>query len=200
MSRLAEILKSGRAPGFNTKALDPGCPKVAVPRALRKLEEQIGTSATARACQYSVNRLKGVWFEGKKKRHMKTTLTVLWLLATLAFADAQGLPTRIAGNTSYTNSLIAANRDSKLLAIRGYNATNAVTFVQVYEYSQYSGAVTNGISPRFSQAVAATSAINIDFGPYGVDLNGVVIVLSQSPNTNTISAATAGQIQAILKR
>jgi len=39
MSKLAEILESGRAPGFHTKAQDPTDADIAVPRALKQLEQ-----------------------------------------------------------------------------------------------------------------------------------------------------------------
>ena len=62
MAKLAEILRTGQAPGINTKALDPGCPRAAIPRALRRLEIDMGgATRTARACQSSVKRLRKVW-------------------------------------------------------------------------------------------------------------------------------------------
>lgn len=39
MNGLAEILKEGRAPGFNTHAPDPSSADAAVPRALKQLEQ-----------------------------------------------------------------------------------------------------------------------------------------------------------------
>lgn len=61
VSGLSEILKSGKAPGINTGALDPGCPKAAIPRALRQLEQTEHHSRIAKAAGFSTNRLKKIW-------------------------------------------------------------------------------------------------------------------------------------------
>jgi hypothetical protein len=61
MGRLAEILKTGRAPGVRTGALDPTLPEVAVPRAFRQLEQKEGASKIARDSGFSVKRIKKIW-------------------------------------------------------------------------------------------------------------------------------------------
>lgn len=61
VSGIREILKSGHAPGIKTNALDPGCPKAAVPRALRQLEQTEHHSRIAHSAGYSTNRLKKIW-------------------------------------------------------------------------------------------------------------------------------------------
>ncbi len=61
MSGLAEIIRSGKPPGFNTKVLDPGHPRRAIPRALKQLEAHEPASKIARAAGFPVNRLKKVW-------------------------------------------------------------------------------------------------------------------------------------------
>lgn len=61
MSKLSEILSSGRAPGFNTKAKAPDSADVAIPRALRQMEEKHGAKKIARDAGYSVNQLKQTW-------------------------------------------------------------------------------------------------------------------------------------------
>ncbi len=81
MGRLAEILSSGKAPGYAGIAKDEGCPQVAVPRAIREMES--GTSRKTvfgpsfcskhskgmsvreieRATQTTPGKLKKVWFK-----------------------------------------------------------------------------------------------------------------------------------------
>lgn len=81
MGRLAEILSSGRAPGYAGIARDPGAPQQAIPRALREMES--GTSRKTvfgsafcskhskgmsvreieRATQTTPGKLKKVWFK-----------------------------------------------------------------------------------------------------------------------------------------
>jgi hypothetical protein len=61
MNGLAEILRTGKAPGFNQKTLDPGHPRRAIPRALKELEQHETASRIARAAGFGVNKLKKVW-------------------------------------------------------------------------------------------------------------------------------------------
>lgn len=61
MGRLAEIIKTGCAPGFRTGAIDPTLPEVAVPRAFRQLEQKDSASKIARDCGFSVKQIKRVW-------------------------------------------------------------------------------------------------------------------------------------------
>jgi hypothetical protein len=71
MSRIAEIISSGRAPGFINRSLDPGCPQVAVPRALHAMECEIGSRSKEvieQGTQCSTRKLKRVWFEKQKRR------------------------------------------------------------------------------------------------------------------------------------
>ncbi len=62
MSKIAEILESGRAPGFSGAHKDPQSADVAIPRALKQMENQ-GHSARkiAKDAGYSINTLKRVW-------------------------------------------------------------------------------------------------------------------------------------------
>jgi hypothetical protein len=61
MSGLAEILRTGKPPGFNLKTLDPGHPRKAIPRALKQLEQTVPASRISKDAGFSVNRLKKVW-------------------------------------------------------------------------------------------------------------------------------------------
>ena len=61
MSKIAEIIESGRAPGFHGTARDPQCADVAVPRAFCQLEQQHGADKIARDSGFSVNTLKKTW-------------------------------------------------------------------------------------------------------------------------------------------
>jgi len=70
-SRLREILSSGIAPGFAGIARDPGCPQVAIPRALRQMEDKYGARAgemIGKGSQFSTKRLREIWINGRKKR------------------------------------------------------------------------------------------------------------------------------------
>jgi len=132
---------------------------------------------------------------------MKKLLLTLTLLAALS-ASAQTVPTRIYGDGQLTNSLVVFTNFVKVLKIQGYNSTNAVSFVQVFQSPVVgtNAVPTNGTIPTISYKVAATSAFEISFAPYGLDLQGCYITISQQAHTNTLGAATAGSIQAIIKR
>lgn len=59
-SRLREILASGIAPGFDTKANDERSPEKAVPRALKQLDGN-QVRKMVRESGFSVNHFKKVW-------------------------------------------------------------------------------------------------------------------------------------------
>jgi LysM repeat protein len=61
MSKLADILKTGCAPGFNTRALDPTLPQVAVPKAFKDLEQKDSASKIARDSGFTVKQIKKIW-------------------------------------------------------------------------------------------------------------------------------------------
>lgn len=63
-NRLAEILRTGRAPGVNTKAGDPHVPAQAVPRAFKDLEQTVPASKIARDSGFSVRQIKRIWNMG----------------------------------------------------------------------------------------------------------------------------------------
>jgi len=74
MGRIAEILASCVAPGFSGFSADPGCPQVAVPRALRRLEDEFGSRSRemiGRGSQFSTKKLREIWIDGRKKRKHK---------------------------------------------------------------------------------------------------------------------------------
>lgn len=56
MNRLAEILESGRAPGFAGLSQDPTSADMAVPRALRHLEQTKGADAMVREMGFKPTR------------------------------------------------------------------------------------------------------------------------------------------------
>lgn len=60
-SRLAEILATGRAPGFNLKSGDPTNPEQAVPKAFKDLEQTMPADRIAKECGFSVKRIKKIW-------------------------------------------------------------------------------------------------------------------------------------------
>lgn len=61
MSKLAEILRTGQAPGFRTGATDPTLPEKAVPKAFRQLEQTQSASKIARDSGFSVKQIKKIW-------------------------------------------------------------------------------------------------------------------------------------------
>ena len=61
MSRLAEILATGRAPGFNLKQVDPSNVDMAMPRALKEMENKLGTSELIRRMDLPAKKLKKIW-------------------------------------------------------------------------------------------------------------------------------------------
>ena len=86
MGKLVEILESGGAPGYAGTTRDSGCPQVAIPRALREMEQGyrrrsvfgygggsrheggMDSRQIQQATQYSVKQLKSVWIDGRKKK------------------------------------------------------------------------------------------------------------------------------------
>lgn len=74
MGKLAEIIESGQPPGYAGIARDPGSPQVAIPRALRRLEDEAGSQSKeflTRHAQYSPKKLREIWIDGRKKRKHK---------------------------------------------------------------------------------------------------------------------------------
>lgn len=61
MSKLAEILSSGIAPGFAQGAKDPQCAEVAVPRAFRELEQTTPASEIERQSGFKAAKIKRAW-------------------------------------------------------------------------------------------------------------------------------------------
>lgn len=61
MSKIAEILKSGQAPGFRLGAPDPNSADVAAPRGLREMERMMGTSRLERELGMPAKKLKKIW-------------------------------------------------------------------------------------------------------------------------------------------
>lgn len=61
MNGLEEILSSGRPPGFAGHAQDPQCADLAIPRALKQMEQTNQASKIAKDAGFSVNQLKKTW-------------------------------------------------------------------------------------------------------------------------------------------
>lgn len=61
MSKLQEILDSGCAPGYPTGRPHPSDADVAAPRALRDMENQMGTSTLCRKLGMKPDKLKKIW-------------------------------------------------------------------------------------------------------------------------------------------
>lgn len=61
MSKIDEILSSGRAPGFGQGAKDPQSAEVAVPRAFRELEQTTPASEIERQSGFKASRIKRAW-------------------------------------------------------------------------------------------------------------------------------------------
>lgn len=59
--KLAEILESGRAPGFAGIAVDERSPEKSVPRALKQIEATRSGNSIAKEMGFSVNHIKRIW-------------------------------------------------------------------------------------------------------------------------------------------
>lgn len=138
---------------------------------------------------------------------MKTFFFLLCLLATLSAGAQAFVPTTKVGNSSLTNSLIVRPVPStmttaplKLYAVTGQNLTNAVVYVQIFETTTNQ---TNGSIPTFSYPVPANANGSsgyyfIDFGFYGVNLDGAVVEMSTTATNLTLAPPTQ-TIQAVYK-
>lgn len=60
-SRIGEILESGKAPGFRGVHKDPTSPDVAIPKALKNLEQTQSARDIAKGAGFSVSTLKKTW-------------------------------------------------------------------------------------------------------------------------------------------
>ena len=59
--KLAEIIKTGKPPGFHQNVLDPQSADRAIPRALRELEQTHSARRIAKDAGWTVNQLKETW-------------------------------------------------------------------------------------------------------------------------------------------
>ena len=132
MSKLAEIIKLGIAPGFNTKTTDPTLPQNAVPRAFKELEQTQSASSIARESQFSVKQIKKIW-------NMLAMLTALlaWpalagdLTRSITFSDGQRI------TAAQLHSLIdGASIGATFLTGKNLNSTvETADYVMVYDTS-----------------------------------------------------------------
>ncbi len=60
-SRIEDIIRSGCAPGMNTKAKDPLSADVAVPKAFKQLEQTQSASKIAKEAGWSINTIRRTW-------------------------------------------------------------------------------------------------------------------------------------------
>jgi hypothetical protein len=132
MSKLAEIIKLGIAPGCNTKAIDPSLPEKAVPRAFKELEQTQGSSKISRDSGFSVKAIKRIW-------NMLTFLTALLattanagdLTRSITFSDGQ----RITAAQLHT-LVDGASIGATFLTGKNLNSTvEAADYVLVYDTS-----------------------------------------------------------------
>ena len=126
---------------------------------------------------------------------MKKLLFMLALIGLLPLAtQAQNIvQTRVIGNASYTNTLVASYKPTKLFAVTGYNS-GSLQYIQVFQ----SSAPTNGMIPIFSIPVAATQYFSIDFSYYGADLDKITVCNSSTADTLTKGSSNCG-LQAIIR-
>ena len=66
MTRIAEILESGKPPGFKGASIDPECADAAVPRALKALEQTQGADSIVREMGWkptkrNISEIKKTW-------------------------------------------------------------------------------------------------------------------------------------------
>ena len=132
MSKLAEIIKLGIAPGFNTKTTDPTLPQNAVPRAFKELEQTQSASSIARDSGFSVKKIKKIW-------NMLAVLTALLattaqagdLTRSVTFSDGQ----RITAGQLHT-LVDGASVNATFLTGKNLNSTVETTdYVLVYDTS-----------------------------------------------------------------
>ena len=193
MGHLAEIISRGIAPGFNTGAKDPGCPQVAVPRALRQLEDQLGSRSKEmfrRGAGFTRDRLKEIWLDGKKKRRntMKTALLIFTLMLGLT-AGAQSFTTRIvpeSPGTSLVASRIISTRAVKVQSVLVLNTGAATQYIQIHETTTLPA---NGVAPKVpSIPVGAGQIVMFEFVG-GLDLAALTVCNSSTAATKTIGSA-----------
>lgn len=192
MNHLQDILESGCAPGFQQGAKHPTHAEMAIPRALREVEQQQGTDKLVRGMGWkpthrNINAIKKCWGMG----------VIAFFLALSSFGESVKVPTTVSGTGRYTNSLVvrtpgfgSTNAPVKLYSIMGYNSTNTTIYLQVYQQTSVpANAATNFVIGPFP--IPATNFYYVDFNLYGADLDGATVVMSTTPGTNTIATACA---------
>lgn len=192
MSKLLDILKCGRAPGFHQNSKPSDHAEVAIPRALRQVEQQQGADKLVRGMGWkptrrNISAIKKCWGMG----------AIVLLLTLSTFGQAMKIPTTVSGTGIYTNSLVvrtpgagSTNAPVKLYAIMGYNSTNTTVYLQVYQQTSVpANAATNFVIGPFP--IPATNFYYVDFNLYGANLDGATVVMSTTPGTNTIATACA---------
>ncbi len=128
---------------------------------------------------------------------MKKLLFLLIALGCIS-ASAQTVPTAVAGNAAWTNSLVVSSQfGTKVNWVSVYNGSGITEYVQIFQTNSVPISGTTAI-PTFSYPITATSFLVYDFGMYGVDLDRVTICISTNSASLGLAAAT-NQIQCIYR-
>lgn len=127
---------------------------------------------------------------------MTRLLLLLALCAGTLTAGAQNIATKVIGNATYTNAIVASTRPCKLYQVLGYNSSASTQYIQVH---QTNAIPANGVVPIFSFPVATGNYFSLDFGVYGVELDAVMICNSSTADTKTIGSTDCG-IQAVISK
>ena len=132
MSKLAEILKSGIAPGMNLRTVDPTLPEKAVPKAFRDLEQKHGASKIAKEAGFSINQIKRIWnMLALLTGLLATTATAGDLTRSITFSDGQ----RITAAQLHT-LVDGASVNATFLTGKNLNSTvDTADYVLVYDTS-----------------------------------------------------------------
>lgn len=105
----------------------------------------------------------------------------------LGTSQAAAVALSEAATTALATNLVVKNSAGTLYKIRGINNNAAVRYIQIANLTALGA---DGTVPVEVFQVAAASAFNIDFGPYGRRFStGIVICTSTTLATKTIGAA-----------
>lgn len=125
----------------------------------------------------------------------KKLLIGLSLLVAVAVFGQAIVATTIRGNSATVNNLnVSQGGPVKIYTVLGQNLTNTTIYVQIFG----SNSPTAGAIPLVSVPVATQNFYSIDFGYYGLNLDGCQVVFSTNP-TNFAVATQCGTIQAVIK-
>lgn len=116
------------------------------------------------------------------------------LVAALAFGQAM-VATHIVGKSLLVNNLnVSQGGNVKVYSVLGQNLTNVTVYVQIFG----SNSPNPGDIALISVPVLSSNYFSIDFGYYGLNLDGCQVVFSTN-STNFAVTTQCGTIQAIVK-